>query len=486
MHLLTLKSFLLLCIILTVVMIHWAAAGIGIYPPGFDEAQYWVWSHTFDFGYYSKPPMIAWLIAAGTTLFGDTIFGIRFFAILCHAGAAFGIYHTALLLFNDKRIGWLAALQYILLPAVTYSSAFFSADAPLLCFWSLALYAFVRILQLPSRTYHWLALGICTGLGLLSKYTMLLFGASAVLYLLCTAEHRHLLYNPRAWLALAVALITVAPNIYWNMQHQFVTLSHTSDNVFSKSIQLYPDELLAFLAGQAAIIGPILAILLIYSYWQRRHIHSHHLRLLSYFFWPTMLAGMLVSLLSSAQIHWTGPAYIAATLWLSYTLLQLHKTLWLYAALIFHGTCLLIFYSIPSLWPATFPHPMQRMVIWNEGATTIKPWLEKHPDGVVMADERKFMGPLAYQLRHENGTPYPVVKWNPTDRITDYFDMVWRPHNQAFHTALLISRNPELTKHISTKNAYYELQRIQKIAIIKEQGYVFYLYQLNGFKGFTS
>src|SRR5215510_533453 len=29
-----------------------------------DEAQYWTWSRALDFGYFSKPPMIAWVIAA--------------------------------------------------------------------------------------------------------------------------------------------------------------------------------------------------------------------------------------------------------------------------------------------------------------------------------------------------------------------------------------------------------------------------------------
>ena len=33
-----------------------------------DEAQYWLWSQHLDFGYYSKPPMIAWVIRAATAL----------------------------------------------------------------------------------------------------------------------------------------------------------------------------------------------------------------------------------------------------------------------------------------------------------------------------------------------------------------------------------------------------------------------------------
>ena len=44
---------------------------------GPDEAQYWRWSRTLDFGYYSKPPLIAWVIAASTAVFGEGEWAIR-------------------------------------------------------------------------------------------------------------------------------------------------------------------------------------------------------------------------------------------------------------------------------------------------------------------------------------------------------------------------------------------------------------------------
>src|SRR5690242_6829378 len=37
----------------------------------FEEAQYWHWAQQLAWGYYSKPPLVAWLIAATTALFGD-------------------------------------------------------------------------------------------------------------------------------------------------------------------------------------------------------------------------------------------------------------------------------------------------------------------------------------------------------------------------------------------------------------------------------
>ena len=49
-----------------------------------DEAQYWVWAQALDWGYYSKPPVIAALIAASTALLGDGLLGVKALAMLCY------------------------------------------------------------------------------------------------------------------------------------------------------------------------------------------------------------------------------------------------------------------------------------------------------------------------------------------------------------------------------------------------------------------
>src|ERR1700754_4039051 len=60
-----------------------------LYP---DEAQYWLWSRTLDFGYYSKPPMIAWAIWATTAIGGDGEAWVRLSATLFQAGATLVVF----------------------------------------------------------------------------------------------------------------------------------------------------------------------------------------------------------------------------------------------------------------------------------------------------------------------------------------------------------------------------------------------------------
>ena len=82
-----------------------------------DEAQYWRWGETLDWGYYSKPPMIAWLIHAVTSVLGNSEWAVRLPAPFLHTLGAVFLFHLGRDMY-DGRTGMLAALGYALMPAV--------------------------------------------------------------------------------------------------------------------------------------------------------------------------------------------------------------------------------------------------------------------------------------------------------------------------------------------------------------------------------
>ena len=141
-----------------------AVQSAGLYP---DEAQYWFWAQHPAFGYYSKPPLVAWLIALTTAAFGDSEFAIRLSAPLLHAGAAGIVYAIAARLY-DRRTGFWSALAYVTLPGVSLSAFIISTDAVLLPCWAAALYGFIRARE-PGGGGWWLVAGIAAGTGLLAK-----------------------------------------------------------------------------------------------------------------------------------------------------------------------------------------------------------------------------------------------------------------------------------------------------------------------------
>ncbi|MGO4830883.1 MFS transporter [Rhizobiaceae sp. 2RAB30] len=124
----------------------------------FDEAQYWAWAQDPAFGYYTKPPLIAWQIAASTSLCGDSPACIRLSSPLIHFATSLLLYAVAFRLF-DRRVAFWSALVYAAMPGTSISATLISTDVALLFFWTLGLLAIVLHVQRPS-----LAAGALLGL----------------------------------------------------------------------------------------------------------------------------------------------------------------------------------------------------------------------------------------------------------------------------------------------------------------------------------
>src|ERR1700719_1338068 len=158
---------------------------LDLYP---DEAQYWWWAQTPDVGYFSKPPMIAWIIWVSMTMFGRAEWAIRIASPLFHAATAlliFAIAHRRM----DSCLSAIAAVAYLTLPGISYSSGLISTDVPLLFFWAAALYAFLRGCE--EQSWSWSVIGgAALGFGLLSKYAMLYFFAGAAISAFWTQSAR--------------------------------------------------------------------------------------------------------------------------------------------------------------------------------------------------------------------------------------------------------------------------------------------------------
>ena len=102
-----------------------------------DEAYYWDWSRQWDWGYYSKPPLIAWLIALATSLGGNTEFAIRFPAACLGTLGLWAIYELARNMY-DARTGLRTVIAAAATPGLTVMSLLMTIDAPFLCAWSCA------------------------------------------------------------------------------------------------------------------------------------------------------------------------------------------------------------------------------------------------------------------------------------------------------------------------------------------------------------
>src|SRR5262247_3268493 len=176
----------------------------------FDEAQYWAWSRELAFGYFSKPPLLAWTIALAERVCGSSEACLRAPAPILYFGTSLIVYAVARQLY-DSRTAFYTALSIALATGTAFSARIISTDVPLLFFWALALLAYVKLVN--GGDMRWgVMLGIALGLGLMAKYAMIYFLLGIALAAWLDRDARMLLRSSALWVALPIALIVIAPN----------------------------------------------------------------------------------------------------------------------------------------------------------------------------------------------------------------------------------------------------------------------------------
>jgi len=290
-----------------------------------DEAYYWVWSQNFDWGYYSKPPMIAWFISIVTSIFGDASLVIKSIPIVIYPLTATMIYLSAKTLFDEKTALY-AGVLFFSLPAVSLSSLIISTDVVLLLFWSLTLYSFIQALKSNEMKY-WILAGIFGGFGLLSKYNMILFVLSAFLYLLYSPTHRKILTNRSFYITLIIAALVFLPNLIWNYNNEFISFVHLKEISHVEQELFHFDKMLEFLGAQFGVFGPVSFGLLLYIF-ATSYSHRKDEKFMMLFLFTVVFLGVITlqAFLSRAFANWAAPTYVTASILVAYVFINKQKT----------------------------------------------------------------------------------------------------------------------------------------------------------------
>jgi len=275
-----------------------------------DEAQYWFWGQNLDFGYYSKPPLIAWLIRFVTEVANSSeAFWVRLPAPVLHGltAALLGVF--AARRFDPLTGAWVAA-GYVSLPIVAVGSFMISTDTVLAPFYVLALIFYDQANRSSSLRAAALA-GAALGAAFMAKYAALYFIICLPLVYLFCANQR--LRWAQYATFLGVFLVVIAPNVAWNFANELTTLSHTAENVqWVKSeteVGLSLTNMFEFLLLQALVIGPVaFAVLIAQMLGYRWGEQSKNLLLLSL---PIVLLIAVQAGLSRAYANWAFPFVFA-------------------------------------------------------------------------------------------------------------------------------------------------------------------------------
>jgi 4-amino-4-deoxy-L-arabinose transferase-like glycosyltransferase len=382
-----------------------------------DEAQYWSWSRDLHWGYFSKPPLVAWIAAATTAVFGDAEWAVRLASPFAHAGAALFLMAAARRRWGADAAAW-TGLLYVTMPAIWLSASILSTDAFLLLAWSGALWAFERHLERPSWSRA-LALGALIGLGFLAKYAMIYFVIGLGLLAIVHAETRAALARPSTLAAAAATALLIAPNLLWNATNGFATISHTAANASWSAENFRLDELATFLLHQLGVFGPIPFAVLLWAFVAiaraKADERARWLPLVA-FAAPALAIVAVQAFLARANANWAVAAYAAGTILVAAWALERGRARWLAGAVAMHVVVGLVF-ATAAVSPAFadrigLANAFKRARGWAETTELVRAVYERGDGGVpyaaVLVDNRLLFHDLEYYGRED---PLPLRMW---------------------------------------------------------------------------
>ena len=230
--------------------------------PPLDVVEGLLWGKEWLLGTHKHPPLQAWLIELSFDATGDPILGPYILSQLSVALTYLFVFMTGSLLTtrNNSLIG-----AILLVPCLYYTwlTPEFNPNVLQLPVWSAAIILFTMARQHPTRALPWLLLGFVAGLGILTKYSVLVLYTLLAVWTLAERDMRRALQRPWPWLAIVLALLVASPHLVWLAQNDFPTLGYADSRGSSEGGRFSSVD---WFAAQAADHLPLLIFFLMLGY----------------------------------------------------------------------------------------------------------------------------------------------------------------------------------------------------------------------------
>jgi fumarate reductase subunit D len=224
---------------------------VGPYGPFIDELYYVSCSERLAWGYVDHPPLAPALLRVARILLGDGLAALR---IPIAAGGALLMFGVAIL---ARRLGAgptgqaLACAALLTAPLYQIMFGFYSMNALEILMWAGLLWVLVEI-ERRDAGHLWLLFGAIAGVALMAKHTVVLLALALGVGLLATPARRHF-KDRRLWLGALLAAVLVAPNLAWQVAHDWPSLEFYRNAALEKQVRMPP---LQVLATQLIFVSP--------------------------------------------------------------------------------------------------------------------------------------------------------------------------------------------------------------------------------------
>jgi 4-amino-4-deoxy-L-arabinose transferase-like glycosyltransferase len=474
-------EFWLIAVLLVLLALRLTANAFAVTDLVFNEAQYWSWSRELDLGYFSKPPLLAWLIRGTSELCGQGEACLRSFPPVLFTLATWFVFLTGRALYGTHAGFW-SGIIFATLPLTAFLATAITTDVPLLLFWCIALYLWTMLIERKSMVWA-IPLGLTIGVGLLAKYAMIYFPLGMAIQAMFSAEARKALRESRGLVIMLAALVLIAPNLYWNYTHGFVSFRQTATSAGWGHHFAHPATFVRFLLSQFLVYGPVLSFMLLWivAVTMRGRIDRRVVMLLS-FSLPVIVLITVQSFISRTHAYWTASASPAASILVTAWLLERQRKVLFGTTVAINALATAAMLVGPTLPPSVFParsDPFARMRGWHDVAAAVRMQLATNNYDALAVDSRELAAELLYYLRDSR---VPLFAIASRDEPANTFEMT-RPYGAgAPEPVLFVSLRPQ------SRGALNQFKSVTSLASEtipggRPEGRTLRFYRLSGFTG---
>lgn len=458
-----------------------------------DEMYYWMYSQHLALSYLDHPPLIAWLVGAGTWLFGDTVFGVRAMLVPLSLIGAWYFYRYGATM-GGRTAGLLCVMAIAVVPFFTISGILMTPDAPMIVAWVAALYYFKRSLIDEDRS-AFIGLGLAMGLGLLAKYTIALLAPAAALFMLVDKRARRWFFRPEPYLSALLATLIFLPVLVWNWQNDWASF------LFQGTRRLFENpDFASYLVVVYALLllSPVLALACFQAFGRIRLKLAPEQRKRRFMLIMTSvpLAVFLVyGLFTVIKFHWTLPAWIAM---LPMVMVGLMRHAWpgqgalnrfhgrlmaawlpsILALVICYGLLLHYFtLGLPGLKTSDFD---SGYLGWEETAATVADieaeLAARTGRAPLLAGTSKWAVSAALAFHHPEGRHEHITAQNIVGMSGSMWEFWFDPDTDPNRPVILVNYSPKLIDEEWLELALIELGPLERREIQRDGRTVRYLY----------
>ena len=293
-----------------------------------DDAEQIRLSQELFLGYpIPQPPMYSWLSWGVFQLFGT---GLLVLTLLKYILISLTFWLTWLVsgqLFQHLQTRYIATFSYLLIPSFAWHMHQGFTHTILLGFGIiLSLHALLSVKN-NSSTKNYLYLGLAFGVGLMGKYSFLLFMTAMLVSALSIDSYRKIILDSKILLAIGVFVLIIGPHAYWLSQHYqeiFGSIDQKLQVTSDNSLIDRAKSAWQFSAAAIAFVVPFALVFLINS-WRRlfntdkQLVKQDNVLLLSRFYWVIIISVIALALFVSMphfKVRWFHPIMMIFPLWM--------------------------------------------------------------------------------------------------------------------------------------------------------------------------